>query len=415
MAQRAARFAVPSARRLAGTAVDATGLAGDVGRTMNRVGLVLLLLASLLLAGCASFAPDRLAECVPAMPPIDYDPATGEASTRLSVLTYNVEGLPWPARRSRSRQLDEIGGRLAAMRERGEAPDVVLLQEVFTSAAGRIAERSGYTNRVRGPGRRTPRQDTSEAADPALVDNRKLLKGERFGRLLSSGLYILSDYPVIASAGQPFRRRECAGFDCMANKGVQHVRIAIPGVPGAVDLFNTHLNSGRSSRVGRRRSLRAHRLQVEEVARFIAARRDQRVPMIYGGDLNMRHNDQRFAHFDDTVPHPLVHRHCTDPAAGCKVAISWDDDAPWLDTQDHQGFADGTEGAAGTAVTVRPVRVEAMFDAPWRGARLADHDGLLVTYRLSWRSPGPAMRLASLGPAIPLCRPLPAPGSRLGG
>lgn len=382
---------------------------------MTRLVFAPLLLASLLLGGCATFAPDRVADCAPAMPPVEYDPATGEASTRLSVLTYNVEGLPWPARRSRSRQLDEIGRRLAEMRRRGEAPDVVLLQEVFTSAAGRIAERSGYANRVRGPGRRTPRQATSESADPALVDNRKLLKGERFGRLLSSGLYVLSDYPVIASASQPFRRRECAGFDCMANKGVQHVRIAIPGVPAGIDLFNTHLNSSRSSRVGRRRSLRAHRLQVEEVARFIAARRDQRAPMIYGGDLNMRHNDERFAHFDDTVPHALVHRHCADPAAGCKVAISWDDDAPWMDTQDQQGFADGAAGAGGTRVTVRPVQVEAMFDAPWRGARLADHDGLLVTYRLSWRPSGPAFRLASLGPGVPLCRPAPARGSRLGG
>jgi hypothetical protein len=50
-----------------------------------------------------------------------------------------------------------------------------------------------------------------------------------------------------------------------------------------------------------------------------------------------------------------------------------------MDTQDLQGFASGAR------VQVRPVRVDAMFDEPWKGRPLADHDGLLVVYRLSWQ------------------------------
>jgi hypothetical protein len=60
------------------------------------------------------------------------------------------------------------------------------------------------------------------------------------------------------------------------------------------------------------------------------------------------------------------------------VRLSWDGDTPWMDTQDLQGFDSGTR------VSLRPVRVDALFDEPWKGRPLADHDGLLVVYRLRW-------------------------------
>jgi len=342
------------------------------------LGCSLALSGTILVSGCATFPPDQVASCPPRVSAIEIDPATGLASTDLSVLTYNVEGLPWPARRSRSARLAEIGRQLAEMREAGISPDVVLLQEVFTTQAARIGEIAGYETRVRGPGRRAQRPPTSESADIELTGRRKLLKGERLGRLFSSGLYVLTDLPISDAAGQPFRRRECAGFDCLANKGLQHVRLQVPGVPQPIDLFNTHLNSGNASRVAQERSLLAHNLQVEETARFILQQRHPGNPMIMGGDFNMRGDDDRFARFAEMVPYTLVHQYCSDPAPGCDVRLSWDGDAPWMDTQDLQSFQDGN------IVTVRPLRVEGMFDEPWLGAPLADHDGLLVTYRLSW-------------------------------
>jgi hypothetical protein len=62
----------------------------------------------------------------------------------------------------------------------------------------------------------------------------------------------------------------------------------------------------------------------------------------------------------------------------CDVQLSWDGDEPWMDTQDLQGFESGRQ------VRVKPVRLEAMFDAPQDGKMLSDHDGYLVTYELSW-------------------------------
>ena len=350
--------------------------------------------ACVLLSGCASFPVERTTSCIArtAFPAIEKDPIAGTASTEISVLSYNVEGLPWPARKNRTPQLREIGRQLGEMRRKGTAPDVVLLQEAFTRTAARIGESAGYPNLVRGPGRRRARPPTSAEADPALIDRRKRNKGEGFGRFLSSGLYILSDFPISEAAAQPFRSRECAGFDCLANKGLQHARIWVPGVPVPLDLFNTHLNSRGASRVSEARSLKAHRLQIDETSRFIEEWRDRRSPMIFGGDFNMRQAEDRFQHFALKTPYTLVHQYCVQQPAVCDVRMSWDGDAPWMDTQDLQGFEDGEQ------VSIRPVKVEAMFDWPWRGRPLADHDGLLVVYRLSWPI---AAEAAAVGP--PLC------------
>jgi len=61
------------------------------------------------------------------------------------------------------------------------------------------------------------------------------------------------------------------------------------------------------------------------------------------------------------------------------VHMSWDGDEPWVDTQDLQFFENGER------VTVRPVRVDALFDGGPNGPVLSDHDGLLVEYELTWR------------------------------
>jgi endonuclease/exonuclease/phosphatase family metal-dependent hydrolase len=363
--------------RSAGLAALTPGV--KVLRTIVTLGRAsVLAAAALVIAGCAHYPPDRLTECAIDQSRIDVDQQSGEASTELSVLTYNVEGLPWPARSNRSPRLREIGRQLAAMRKAGRAPDIVLLQEVFTTDAGRIATSSGYVNRVRGPGRKAKRPSASDAADPSLVNGRKLFKGEGLGRLFSGGLYVLSDFPVTQTTGQPFRRRECAGFDCLANKGLQHITVQVPGVPQPLEVFNTHLNAGRAARVRQERALIAHQLQIEETARFIEQQRPAGSPMILGGDFNMRGDDERFAYFSQLLPYSLVHQYCAFISSPCQVGLSWDGDEPWMDTQDLQSFDDGD------VVTVRPVRVEGLFDQPWKGAPLADHDGLLVVYRLSW-------------------------------
>jgi endonuclease/exonuclease/phosphatase family metal-dependent hydrolase len=358
----------------------------------------ILLSCALVLAGCVSIPEDRSLACAPAAsgPVVRHDAASGEMQAEISVLIYNVEGLPWPARRSRGAQLREIGRQLAQMKAQGSAPDILLLQEAFSARAAAIPARAGYLNFVSGPrpAERASMQVNGGAA--SLPGRRRFTKGERTRPLLSSGLMIATDWPIEEVRVEPFRRTECAGFDCLSNKGVMLARVRVPGVPAPLDLFNTHMNSRRGARVPLERSHAAHHLQTNRSAAFIEAARDPAHPFIFGGDFNMRRSPDRAEHFFAQKPYPIVHQYCIWNEGACDVRMSWDGDEPWMDTQDLQGFDDGA------TVRVRPIRVEAMFDAPWRdGQPLADHDGFLVVYRLSWPAEL-AVEGAGAG-AVPVC------------
>lgn len=326
------------------------------------------------LAGCTTLPPVRRA-------PVDLDTHAGAAvvaggSATLDVLTFNIEGLGWPARRNRAPFLRRIGARLAELNAKGEAPDVVLVQEMFSPAAVSAMTKAGYPYQAWGPSRTQKRR---RPAPDAMAGPFRWKKGETGLHLVGSGLAILSRYPIVADASEPFGKHRCAGFDCLSNKGMQQVRIRIPGVPQPVDIFNTHLNSQGASRVPAARSGAAHAIQVDDLAGFVAAAGEPKVPTILGGDFNMRGAPERLARFDAALDRlTMVHRFCAAPASPCAVRVSWDGDAPWMDTEDLQLFADGAR------VRVTPIRVEAMFDGAASGPQLSDHDGFRVTYRLDW-------------------------------
>lgn len=338
-----------------------------------------MLLATLGITGCQKAADRRIELCTAAaeLPRIDTLDA-GREALEVGVLIYNVEGLPWPARRSRGPKLDRIGDELARLRAAGQAPDIVLLQEAFTKQARRIAHRAGYRNVVAGPSVRDKRRLPAAAMASGFSRQRRFLKGERTPKLLGSGLLILSDFPIMSASGEAFSQRACAGFDCLSNKGALLARIWIPGMPTPLDVFTTHMNSQKASGVNLARANEAHRYQTDESASFLESARDERNPLVFGGDFNMRRSPDRLDYFTYRKPYRIVRHYCTVVVRDCDVRMSWDGDAPWLDTQDLQGFDDGA------VVKVRPTRVEAMFDRPENGGRLSDHDGYKVTYRLSW-------------------------------
>jgi len=86
----------------------------------------------------------------------------------ITVLIYNVCGVPWPLGCGKtSRDTDEsgkpipiecfrssaprdIGDKLAEMRSRGTEPDIIMLQEAFISTSAEIPGRGGYANWVAG-------------------------------------------------------------------------------------------------------------------------------------------------------------------------------------------------------------------------------------------------------------------------
>lgn len=329
----------------------------------------------LLLAGCATPLPERAMRCGEARPPAFAAPDQERITTTLSVLTYNIEGLGWPARSGRAASLHKIGERLAAMRQAGRAPDIILFQEMFSGAAKQAVAAAGYPAVVTGPRRTTRAQG---ATRDALPGHSNIRRGEIGLHLTGSGLAIASRYPIRMVDMHAYGRRSCAGIDCLANKGVMLARIAIPGVPTPIDIYDTHMNSRGASRAPAPRHLAAHDRQSLEASAFVDRSHNDAYPLIFGGDFNMRHSEERWENFSRYQSLNLVHRVCADPAAGCDVRLSWDGDEPWMDTQDLQFYWPGD------TVSVRPLRVEAMFDGGESGPELSDHDGFLVTYELSW-------------------------------
>jgi endonuclease/exonuclease/phosphatase family metal-dependent hydrolase len=269
----------------------------------------------------------------------------------ISVLTYNVRGLPWPVALGRARALRAIGDELAELRRQGRQPDVVLLQEGFRGEVEDLARASGYAHWAQGPGR----------------------KG--LGKFTGGGLHVLSDLPIRSTVSAPYSA--CAGYDCLANKGVMIVRVEVDG--GLVDVVNTHMNSRRASRAAPAQALAAHNRQTEELQAFLARHVAPGRPVLIGGDFNVKNAPERYYHRAEARPYLVVSEFCRRGPAACD-GLAATEPEPWLRSQDLQAFVSPTPGA------VRPLKIEAAFDGV-TGRRLSDHDGYLVRYAISAAAP----------------------------
>ena len=348
---------------------------------------------AVLLAGCARH-PELAPPPLPALgeAAVQVDPRTGEHSVELSVLTYNVAGLPWPRRSGTGRAMQRIAEAWPAEFAGRQQPDILLMQEAFVPSATRLPLEVGYRNVVRGP-RRLDRPDPRpDRADRDFRRQRRLTKGERLFVVTGSGLVAATDLAIETNTTLPYGRHSCAGFDCLANKGAMLLEIALPGMPESLFVLNTHLNSGsRASGVSNERSFYAYQRQIAELRDLLAREWRGRGPLIWAGDINARGDLERFGLQEASLPGELAHRYCVDNPGHCAVESSWDNDAPWLDTQDLQGFLDGEW------VRIKPVSIAARFDAPVDGRMLSDHDALEVRWRLSWRPVSSEAKLGATG------------------
>ena len=210
-------------------------------------------------------------------------------------MSYNVHGVPWPFAVGRPKALGEIGARLANMRAAGDQPHLVLFQEAFTSDAKAIARKAGYRYAITGPARddRATEPESDEARQ--FARGAHWLKGEDDGTIEDSGLMILSDYPIVDVKKMPYPRFACAGYDCLANKGVLMVRVTVPGVKQPVTVFDTHLNSRRESGVAVTRADTAYGWQAQRLRAFVKENAPSDAPAILAGDFNIGHRPYRVA------------------------------------------------------------------------------------------------------------------------
>jgi endonuclease/exonuclease/phosphatase family metal-dependent hydrolase len=323
-------------------------------------------------------------------------PLAGPAS--LSVLTYNVEGLPWPARSGRGRDLAAMAERLRQLRAGGRQPHVVVLQEAFTAGAKQIVTDAGYRYVADGPGRDDAGAEASTPEDAAFVAAGSSATGEGLGKWSDSGLRIASDYPIVAVRRMPFPSYACAGFDCLANKGVLIVYVAVPGAPGPVAIVATHLNSRHSSHVDDARSLYAYRRQLDAMSGFLARTLAPAVPVVMAGDFNAGTALARRSYlirsavrWRKDAPVGVALDHCMQPRNACALSDRADLQYSLKRGRDWQFFAPGA------AARLVPTGMAAPFGHAADGAMLSDHVGYVVVYSLRGGSDRAAPRIASRG------------------
>jgi endonuclease/exonuclease/phosphatase family metal-dependent hydrolase len=346
---------------------------------------VLIAAALFLLALTAPAARSRPAEVlgVPA----------AHRSDELTLLTYNVRGMPWPAAYNRGEALRAIGRQLGMMRRLGRQPDVVLIQEGFVGEVADLVRASGYRYWIKGPDRREPGLEPMPTRYPMV--------GEGWGRFEGSGLHILSDFPAEKLAEIAYG--VCAGLDCLANKGAVLAHLDVPGLAGGVDVLNTHLNSRHAAKVPVAHSLEVHHRQIAALDAFIASHHPGATPLLVGGDFNVKHAPERYDYDRAARPFTVVSEFCAQDASRCEGGPFGE--APWLSSQDLQGFS------GSGPVRLQPISASTLFGAADTGGRLSDHDAYLVRYRLVRSSPA--------GPSPPsdesLKRPMPFPARMASG
>ncbi len=175
-------------------------------------------------------------------------PVVPSASDELSVVTYNIWGLPLIA--------SDISTRFSLIPDYIRSYDVIFLQEAFDSRRSSLLAALSDTH---------PYQSN-------------VLDGDG-GNLYNGGVLILSRHPIVAETQYIYP--DCSGSDCFADKGVLYTEVVKGG--NSYHLLATHTASFNSA------SDRANRrLQFQQMRQLVI---DQNVPsdevVIYGGDLNV--------------------------------------------------------------------------------------------------------------------------------
>ncbi|MEJ2459161.1 MAG: endonuclease/exonuclease/phosphatase family protein [Novosphingobium sp.] len=211
-----------------------------------------------------------------------------------------IKGLPWPKASDRDAAAENIASQLADLRRAGCQPHVVAVQEAFSSAAKNIGQNSGYRYVAWGPRQSDLGAPATRKEDRRFVSDARFLKGETLGKYADSGLAIFSDFPILRVTRVPFPSFACAGYDCLANKGVLAVALDVPGHERPLVVINTHLNSRKAARVSGQRSLFAFKRQVDTLAQVVGGL-PRSAGLIVAGDFNVGRALNRSSYLRDHV------------------------------------------------------------------------------------------------------------------
>jgi endonuclease/exonuclease/phosphatase family metal-dependent hydrolase len=272
----------------------------------------------------------------------------------LDVVSYNIKGLPSFTLSSdfTEARFGLIGKLLGAENEKH--PTIVLLQEAFASPVENLFQAAKYPYRAAGPAARS-------------------FLG------VSSGLFVLSPYPIVEESAEAFSPDDCESWDCFSNKGVQFARIAVPGIPQTLEVFNTHLQSGWEDNPARM-------AQVKVLLSFYAKHHHEGSPVIFGGDFNFRPGlgHKSFELFSSGIKFLHAGKTCLEQGCAATNDRGWR--GVWNLAVDHQFYS------GSGPVRIAPVLVERKYHELVENQLLSDHPSLEVHYELSWDAAPPAAR-----------------------
>ena len=305
--------------------------------------------------------------------------AVAQPMPTVTLLTYNVKGLPWPIATGRRPALEAIANRLVIMRREGRQPHLVALQEAFIPDAKAIGRTAGYRYEAFGPAASEPGAQPITPQDKAFLHDASFTIGERAGKRLDSGLVIFSDYPIVAVHRMAYSM--CAGYDCLANKGVLAVLVAVPGLTTPLIVIDTHLNSAKASGAPRTRSNYAYDRQIDALNGFIADLGYAGSPTLIAGDFNVGNHTDRKEYFTSHLlassSRLLAAEQSCAQSKECGGGTTGGVEESTARGKDWLLYKASKETAP------LPINLEACFGRDPDGSMLSDHVGITVTYAFS--------------------------------
>lgn len=245
---------------------------GRAARTVAAAGLL-----AAVLAGCSSGSSDGAAKSTTT----ETEAAPGAASGELSVLSYNVAGLPVEI----SKEHPDVN--IPQISPHLDDYDVVMTQEDFDWwKPGGLADGldfNQYHERLRADAHHEFRTDQHPGPEAVGID----IEADRPNMELGDGLGVLSTYPITDTVRVPwescFGEFDSGASDCLAMKGFLMTRLELAdGV--VVDLYDLHGEAGGGAE--------DQALQVkdfEQLAAYVNEHSEGHA-VILGGDTNL-HTD----------------------------------------------------------------------------------------------------------------------------
>jgi endonuclease/exonuclease/phosphatase family metal-dependent hydrolase len=280
----------------------------------------------------------------------------------LKMMSYNIHGMILI--KNDHDRYAEIGRRLKELRGKGEAPQIVAIQEGFHRRTRELIQEAGYPFVLRGP--------RGHAMKP-----------------LRSGLILMSEFPIRAKHQTVFE--DCGNIDCLASKGVVRVLVDIPGVPFPIEILDTHMQAVyKRGRTAPSRVWKIHRSQINQLADFmqwmdLEDSENRAGVQFFMGDFNFRKSRDPWTYqfMEETTGFVDAARNCFENSQSggeCRVDEIRAND--WETAIDHVYVRQNA--FTHPQVQVRPLRVERGFRDLWRGKKLSDHLSVESEFLLQW-------------------------------